>query len=37
MYTMSTLTDYKCADLFLGNVLERMLEESRYYWDEAID
>lgn len=37
MYTMSTLTDYKCADLFLGNVLENMLEESRYDLNEAID
>ena len=37
MYTMSTLTDYKGADLLLGNVLESMLEEARYDWNEAID
>ena len=37
MYTMSTLMDYKCVDLFLGNVLESMLEEARYDWDEVIE
>lgn len=37
MYTMSTLIDYKCADLFLSNVLENMLEESHYDLNEAID
>ena len=37
MYTMSTLTDYKYADLFLGIVLENMLEESRYDLNEVID
>lgn len=37
MYTLSTLTDYKCYDLFLGNVLESMLEEARYDWDEVIE
>lgn len=37
MYTLSTLMDYKCVDLLLGNVLESMLEEARYDWDEVID
>lgn len=37
MYTMSTLMDYKCVDLLLGNVLESMLEEARYDWNEVID
>ena len=37
MYTMSTLMDYKCVDLLLGNILESMLKEVRYDWDEAID
>ena len=37
MYTLSTLMDYKCVDLFLCHVLESMLEEARYDWDEAID
>lgn len=37
MYTLSTLTDYKCYDLFLSNVLESMLEEARYDWDEVIE
>lgn len=37
MYTMSTLIDYKCADLFLSIVLENMLEESRYDLNEVID
>lgn len=37
MHTMSTLMDYKCADLFLGNILESMFKEARYDWDEAID
>lgn len=37
MYTISTLMDYKCVDLFLCHVLESMLEEARYGWNEAID
>lgn len=37
MHTMSTPMDYKCVDLFLGKVLESMLEEARYDWNEAID
>ena len=37
MHTMSTLMDYKCVDLLLGNILESMLKEARYDWDEAID
>ena len=37
MYTMSTLMDYKCVDLLLGNILESMLKEARHDWDEAID
>ena len=37
MHTMSTPMDYKCVDLLLGNVLESMLEEARYNWNEVID
>lgn len=37
MYIMSTLMDYKCVDLLLGNILESILKEARHDWDEAID
>lgn len=37
MCTISTLTNHKCADLFLGNVLEMMLEEACYDLNEVID
>ena len=37
MHTMSTLMDYKCVDLLLGNILESVLKEARYDQDKAID